>query len=322
LAQEISTLLGKGNPWARLLGVQHEGNTESPWKILPLAHGLENGYQRRKVWSRRHWMWKGRVAVADCLPRSKEAAVQLLLPLCSSAALPKAFEAPGRAAAGEGARSPVRGPVPERPVPSGLRSGKRAPARLRPPSQGRSPWWFLPGPPFLTSSLWMVLWQLGSFCRSWGTGGPGTQHTGTPVLRYPSTQVPQQAGILAHEHPSTQVPQQSGILAHEYPSTQVPQQAGILAQRYPSTPVPMVHSAPAHRYPITSVPQHTKTPAHQYRMVHSALAHRYPITRVPQNTGTPALWYPSAPVHVVHSAPAHRYPSKQVSWHTGAPVLR
>lgn len=42
LAQVTSALLGEGNLRAGLLRVQHGENTESPWKILPLAHGLEN----------------------------------------------------------------------------------------------------------------------------------------------------------------------------------------------------------------------------------------------------------------------------------------
>lgn len=118
--------------------------------------------------------------MANCLPHLMETPVKLLFPLGSSAALPKAFETPGRDAIGEGACSHVHGPAPVCSVPSGHGSAEEAAARHRPPLHGRGPLQFLPGPPFFTSSLRMVLWQLGCFCGSRGSEGPGT-----PAHSYP-----------------------------------------------------------------------------------------------------------------------------------------
>lgn len=152
--------------------------------------------------------------MAECLPHPMETPVKLLFPLCSSVALPKAFETPARNATGEGACSRARGPAPVRSAPSGHGTAKEAAARHRPPpSQGRGPLQTLPASPFFTSSLWMVLWQLGSFYGSWGSGGSGTPahgcpwFTGSPANRYPNTQVPQSTGtppLPSTRYPSTQ----------------------------------------------------------------------------------------------------------------------
>lgn len=118
----------------------------------------------------------------------------------------------------------------QHPPATGLR--RRQQRDTVPPSQGRGPLQTLPGSPFFTSSLWMVLWQLGSFYGSWGSGGPGTPahgypwFTGSPANRYPSTQVPQSTGTPlppvqgtpALRHPRTQLPQYSTIPVHSHPS--------------------------------------------------------------------------------------------------------
>lgn len=99
-----------------------------------------------------------------------------------------------------------------------------------------------------TSALRMVLWQLGSVCRSRGSGGAGTpvlrypRITGTPGLRDPGTQVPQDTGTSVHQYPSTQL-----YLRTDTPKNML-RDPGTLAHGYPRMRVPIT-LLPPHRVP-------------------------------------------------------------------------
>lgn len=88
--------------------------------------------------------------MANCSPCPVETPGKLLLPPCSSTAVPKAFETRGR--------SVGKGPVLVLSVPSAQGTAKEA-ASTHPLLQGGSS--SLLGPLFFTSSLWMVFNILG-----------------------------------------------------------------------------------------------------------------------------------------------------------------
>lgn len=132
---------------------------------------------------------KERVAMAVCLPHPMETGVELLLPLCSSAAHPKAFEMLGQDAIKEGACSHQNASVPVHLEPLAIEY-KGGSSTTHPHLS------------FFTLSLQLGQWQFGSFCGSWDSEGPDTSQMVHLIHRYPSTTVP-----LIHTYPSTQVPQ-------------------------------------------------------------------------------------------------------------------